>query len=378
MALGKGLESLIPRKSQNDLQENNQKAPTGDELAKSLPEPSSLMQASSVASQDLSQNQHQKLSESLNESNELVVNQKDLKKDYISDNFYSSSSYRHAPKKITEAIFNIEIDKIQSNPHQPRRYFDEASLKELAQSMREFGILQPIVVSKIETETDFGTSVSYQLIAGERRLLAAKMLGWERIPAVIRRLKDKAEGFEMAIVENLQRANLNPIETARAYAKLQDEFNMTQREIASRLGKSRETIANTLRLLNLPQYIQEAIADGKINESQARLLLSVEDLKEQQNIFQELLTKNFSVRALKQRISLKKTQEGSAMDLRQGSSVSPEILHLESELTELLGAQVKIEQYQGNDQGGKIIIRFYSPEEIYGLIQKIKNDGNIT
>jgi len=244
--------------------------------------------------------------------------------------------------------------------------------------MREFGILQPIVVSKIETETDFGTSVSYQLIAGERRLLAAKMLGWERIPAVIRRLKDKAEGFEMAIVENLQRANLNPIETARAYAKLQDEFNMTQREIASRLGKSRETIANTLRLLNLPQYIQEAIADGKINESQARLLLSVEDLKEQQNIFQELLTKNFSVRALKQRISLKKTQEGSAMDLRQGSSVSPEILHLESELTELLGAQVKIEQYQGNDQGGKIIIRFYSPEEIYGLIQKIKNDGNIT
>ncbi len=176
-----------------------------------------------------------------------------------------------------EHIFHLEVEKIKPNPHQPRREFDEELLKDLAASIREFGLLQPIVVSKIEKETDTGTQVEYQLIAGERRLRAAKILGLERVPAIIRSIMKDTEKLEMAIVENLQRENLNAIETARAYAKLQDEFGLTQREVAARLGKSRETIANTLRLLSLPSEIKEAVAKNKINESQARLLLTIEE-----------------------------------------------------------------------------------------------------
>jgi len=172
-------------------------------------------------------------------------------------------------KKIfaSDAIFHIEIDKISPNPYQPRKDFDEESLKELAASIRELGIIQPLIVSKIEKETSTGATVEYQLIAGERRLKAAKIAGLERVPVIVKRINQAAERMEMAIVENIQREDLNPVETARAYARLSDEFGLTQREIAVKLGKSRETIANTLRLLNLPTEIQDSVAEGKINES---------------------------------------------------------------------------------------------------------------
>ncbi len=273
-----------------------------------------------------------------------------------------------------EAIFHIEVSKIKPNPHQPRRDFDEESLKELAASIREFGVIQPLVVSKIEKETEYGTDVEYQLIAGERRLRAVQMLGWERVPAIVKKLSSHSERLELAVIENLQRENLNPIETARAYAKLQDEFNLTQREIASRLGKSRETIANTLRLLNLPMEIQDALTKNQINESQARLLLAIPDLNEQQTIFKDLLNNNLSVRELKSKLR-KSKKTGEAKELG-ATRVDPEIDIFEEELTELLGAKVKIVLESGpgqekNRTGGKIIIPFYSAEEIQGLVEKI-------
>lgn len=267
----------------------------------------------------------------------------------------------------TTPVFHIEVEKIKPNPHQPRRNFDEESLKELAASIREFGILQPLIVSKTEIETETGTGVLYELIAGERRLLAAKMLGLERVPAIIKIPRSDFERLEMAIVENIQRENLNPIETARAYAKLQDQFGLTQREIASRLGKSRETISNTLRLLNLSSEIQDAVSGKQISESQARLLLMLDDLGEQRIIFQELLSKNLSVRDLRNRI--KKTELASVSELVEVKPVDPEILSLQERLAELLGAQVKIDP-------PRVIITFYSPEEIEGIIQKIKTDSS--
>src|SRR3989344_4719501 len=148
----------------------------------------------------------------------------------------------------TDAIFQIEVERITSNPHQPRREFNEEALKELANSIREFGVLQPLVVSKIERETENGTSVEYELIAGERRLMASKLAGLRTVPAIVRSTSSDKEKLELAIIENIQRADLNPIETARAFAKLQDEFKLTQREIAARLGKSREAVANSVRL----------------------------------------------------------------------------------------------------------------------------------
>ncbi len=273
-----------------------------------------------------------------------------------------------AKRSTPDAIFHIEVEKIKPNPHQPRRDFDEEALKELAASIQEYGILQPLVVSKIERDTDSGTAVEYQLIAGERRLRAAQMLGWERVPVIIRSTVHRSEQLEMAIVENLQRENLSPIETARAYAKLQDEFGLTQREVASRLGKSRESVANTLRLLNLPSDIQDAVAKNQINESQGRLLLMIEDPKEQHRLFEELLNRTMTVRELKTRVHANKPGRRSILAL------DPTIKTLEEELCELLGANVKIEKEKAGD-AGKIIITFYSPEEIEGIIQKLHPDN---
>lgn len=284
-------------------------------------------------------------------------------------------------KLFKEAIFHVELSKIKPNPHQPRRDFDEESLKELAVSIREFGILQPLVVSKIEKETEFGSDVEYQLIAGERRWRAAKLLGLERVPVIIKNIVKDAERLEMAIVENLQRSDLNPIETARAYAKLQDVFGLTQREVASRLGKSRETVANSLRLLNLPKEIQDALAQGKINESQARLLLTIDEAPTQKALLEDLLNNNLSVRELRGRIKKTSPSSNRQNDFAAGhgmlKAVDPEILNLQEQLTELLGAQVKIEilRQARDKKGGKIIIDFYSPEEIQGIIQKLDNRG---
>jgi ParB family chromosome partitioning protein len=285
----------------------------------------------------------------------------------------SRTNPSQSSKKVaSESIFQIEVEKIFPNPHQPRRNFNPEELRELASSIREFGIIQPLLVSKLEKETETGTSVEYQLIAGERRLQAAKMAGLERVPVIIRKLTQKAEGLELAIIENLQRANLDSIETARAYSKLQDEFGLTQREIAARLGKSRETIANALRLLNLSSEIQDAIGKNQINESQARMLLAISDINEQQKLFKEILSQNLTVREIRSRIN--KTNQGQTAENQAQKSADPEIISMENQLKELLGAPVKIEK---KDNSGKIIIDFYSPEEIQGIIQKLNPHTNI-
>lgn len=278
----------------------------------------------------------------------------------------TSNNKSGGSRPFSEAVFHIEINKIKPNPYQPRRDFGAESLEELAASIREFGILQPLIVSKTEKETDFGADVEYQLIAGERRWRAAKMLGLERVPAIVKGVARDVDSLEMAIVENLQRENLNPIETARAYAKLQDVFGLTQREIAVRVSKSRETVANSLRLLNLPKEIQDAVADAKINESQGRLLLTIKEPAAQIAIFNDLLANNLSVRELRGRINKEKPQKTDGVKTATGV-VDSETLALEEKLTEILSAPVKIEK---TPNGGKIVISFYSEEELRGMINK--------
>jgi len=173
-------------------------------------------------------------------------------------------------------------------------------------------------------------------------------------------------------VENLQRSSLNPIETARAYAKLQDQFGLTQREVAAKLGKSRETIANAVRLLNLPTEIQDALADGKINESQGRLLLTIDDLSQQIAVFQDLLSNNLSVRELKNKIRRTTALTKEKMELpAENIAVDPEINDMQEKLMELLGAPVKIDAPADGSGKGKIVIQFFSPEEIRGIIEKL-------
>jgi ParB family chromosome partitioning protein len=271
---------------------------------------------------------------------------------------------------IGDAIFHIEVEKIKPNPYQPRKHFDEDALRDLANSIREFGILQPLVVSKIETETENGTHVEYQLIAGERRLMASKRAGLERVPVIIRQAAERAEQLELAIIENLQREDLDTIETARSYARLQDEFGMTQREVAARLGKSREVIGNALRLLSLPVEIQDALAHNQINESQARLLLSIPNVTVQKQLFADLLTKNFSVRELKAKIkNIHNPPELRERPVFGGQQTEDlETRDLQNRLKDVLGTDVKIER---RGESGKIVISFYSPEELYGVVKRI-------
>lgn len=280
------------------------------------------------------------------------------------------------PKKIFdhEAVFQIEIEKIKPNPDQPRRYFDETALRELAASIREYGVLQPIVVSKIQHDTEDGSEVEYQLIAGERRLLAAELAGLPRIPAIIRSIGARREQLELAILENLQREDLTPIETARAFARLQDEFSLTQREIAMKLGKSRESVANTLRLLNLPTIIQQALEEKKINESQGRLLLAVADLRQQEQLFQEIMQDNLSVRALKSRI--RTVNRGSAGEIARSSDKDsdPETLEIKERLELFFGAPVRVEK---NGDTGKIVISYYSPEELQNIISRLHESPTV-
>ena len=233
-----------------------------------------------------------------------------------------------------------------------------------------------MVVTKIEKTSSNGTEVEYQLISGERRLMASKLAGLERVPVIVRAAMTDRERLELAIIENIQRENLNPLETGRAYVKLQEQFGLTQREIAVRVGKSRESVANTMRLLNLPSFAQEALSKGQINESQARLLLMVSDMKEQQAIFNDLVMNSLSVRELRSRIKRNPIAGGEKpidkISFDTSSSMrpktDPEITSLEEQLMEVLGTKVKV---QSEGEGGKLMINFYSKEELQGLIDKL-------
>ena len=268
-----------------------------------------------------------------------------------------------------QSVFHIEVDRIRPNPHQPRREFDEVALRELASSIREFGVIQPLIVTKVVTDLEHGAAVEYELIAGERRLMAARMAGLRTVPVVVRRASTDREKLEIAIIENIQRRDLNPIETAKAFARLQDEFKLTQREIGARLGKSREAVANSVRLLNLPLEIQEAVAAGKLSESQARLLLSLDDIGEQTRMFNEIIGGKMSVREMKTRIERVKMEKTQGT----GSHVDPETSALRERLEEFLGTKVDLK-----DEGssGSIKINFYSKEELQGILDKLFG-GNV-
>lgn len=258
-----------------------------------------------------------------------------------------------------DSIFHIEVEKIKPNPYQPRHIFKEADLDELTASVREFGILQPLVVSKMTRDTPAGTTVEYELVAGERRLLAAKRAGLERVPAIVRAVDSRRTKLELALIENVQRSDLSPLEAARAYAKLQEEFGLTQREIALRVGKSREAVANALRLLQLSPEMLAALGDGRINETQARALLSVEDLTARTARFRDLLAGRTDARGPRVRTSSPHREP------------SPEDLHAARALEERFGAPVKVVREK---KGGKIVISFYSDEEYEGLRARLLGD----
>ncbi len=281
----------------------------------------------------------------------------------------ASRSSKKKDDQVQESIFHIEVDRIAPNPGQPRRHFDEAALRELANSIREFGFIQPLVVTKKEIETPAGIDVSYELIAGERRLNAAKLLGLPLVPAIVRKVNLEREKIELAIIENIQREALNPIETARAFQRLQEEFRMTQREIAAKLGKSRETVANSVRLLDLPAYIQEALQKGALSESHGRLLLAIDDPAAQKKLFDDIALRGLTTRDVKERVRIitKRPRAGGVHDIT-GGDLTPELKAMQDHLSAALGAPVEIHQGAAN---GKIMITFYSEEELDNILRRL-------
>ena len=198
-------------------------------------------------------------------------------------------------KPQKDSIFNIEIDKIKPNTYQPRKEMSQENLKDLADSIKEHGVLQPIIVTKIEKITDRGQDVEYELVAGERRWRASKLAGLPQVPVIVRGNSIAKKRLEVALVENIQRENLNPIDSALAFQQLRDDFNLRHRDIAEKVGKSRVAITNAFRLLTLPQKVQDAILDNKISEGHGRALLMAKP-EARVALFNKIVKKNLSVR----------------------------------------------------------------------------------
>ncbi len=264
------------------------------------------------------------------------------------------------------SIFWIDVEKINPNPYQPRREFDEGALRELADSIRQYGILQPLTVSRVEKETpDGGLLTEYELIAGERRLRASKLAGLSQVPVVIRIGDDNQAKLELAIIENLQREDLNAVDRAKAFARLVNEFGFTHTQIGKKVGKSREYVSNTMRLLQLPEEILQALAQGKISEGHTRPIMMLNDKPEEQMVlFKEIFYKKITVREA-ERIARNIATDRAR---KKETLIDPEISELEKKLQNTLGTRVHIER---RDVGGQIRIDFFSPEDLHVLLDII-------
>src|SRR3989344_81206 len=268
----------------------------------------------------------------------------------------TSSIPRGAEPVHTKNVTDVPIDAIVVNPYQPRVHFDQEKLEELTESIRKHGIIQPLIVHQ--------RGDSYVLIAGERRLQAAKKAGLSRVPVVLRAEKpQEQEQLELALVENIQRHDLNVVEESRAYQKLSKEFSLSQEEIAARVGKSRSAVANRMRLLSLPVEIQRALMEGVITEGHAKAILGVEGAEKQRALFSLIVSGKLTVRQAEDKIKTIAVRSHQRTVHRD-----PETQALEDQLTGALGTKVKVAH---SGSGGKIIINYYSKEDLDTLLSKI-------
>jgi len=270
----------------------------------------------------------------------------------------TTSSGEAVVSVISEAdkdkVLKISPNEININPMQPRKRFADTNMDELVDSIKQYGIIQPLIVSR--------ENGKFELIAGERRLRASKIIGLEKIPVVIRDT-DSQNKLEVALVENLQRENLNPMETAMAYRKLIDEFNLSQEEVAEKVGKARSSVANTLRVLNLPEEIQNALIDGRISESHAKILSGLETEAKQMVLFRKMLNTGLSVHDA--------AKEARRMGGTKQARVKINYADKDKEFAfrEFFGAKTEIIR---KGRGGQVVIEFYSDEELGEMAEKIK------
>ncbi|SHJ77670.1 chromosome segregation DNA-binding protein [Anaerobranca californiensis DSM 14826] len=259
------------------------------------------------------------------------------------------------------SILEIPINRIRPNPKQPRKNFSQESLQELAESIKIHGIIQPIVVRSIEG--------GYELVAGERRLRACKIAGLHTIKAVVQTFTDR-QLAELALIENLQREDLNPIEEAEAYQKLIDEFNLTQEQLSLRLGKSRSAIANTLRLLGLAKDVKEMVIKGLLKPGQARPLLVLDKIR-QKEVAKLIVEKSLNTRQIEKYVK-ELSEKEKKPKIKREDNINPEIKDVEERIMETIGVKVKI---KGNDKKGIIEINYYDENDLNKIIQLLLDKG---
>lgn len=262
-----------------------------------------------------------------------------------------------------ERLREVDVSEVKPNPFQPRETFDPIALNELKQSIAAKGIIQPITVREAGS--------GYELIAGERRLRAVNDLGIERIPAYVLEVTTDQEMIELSLIENIQRENLNPIDEANGYQTLISECNLTQDEVAKRVGKDRSTVTNFLRLLKLPQRIQKSLVNEEISQGHARALLALEDSSEQLTVWQETVKKSFSVRQVESLIRRKK-EPSAVQKTAAPEKVSPFIQEFENKLRTAFSTQVRI-RVAPRGHGGRIEIEYYSDDDIERILDIVEN-----
>jgi ParB family transcriptional regulator, chromosome partitioning protein len=269
------------------------------------------------------------------------------------------------PSQLEHGVEQIPVDQISTNPRQPRSRFSPEEMAELAASIRTHGVLQPLILTASEGNG------GYTLIAGERRLIAARQAGLETVPAVIREATQQ-DLLEIALIENVQRSDLGPLEAAEAYRQLSDDFGLSHEDISARVGKSRVSITNTLRLLKLPKSVQDALAEGQISEGHARVLLALPNQRAQEAALQTVLHQGLNVRQTEELI---RKLSGQKRENQSKEAAPPEVLELEEKLRSYLGTRVSLNHRQ---RGGTLVIHYYSDEELNGLVDKLLGGYSLT
>lgn len=270
-----------------------------------------------------------------------------------------------------DSIYWVEVEKVVPNPFQPRREFDQNKLQELADSIRMYGVLQPLTVTRKEVQRDDGTFYSeYELIAGERRLRASRLAGVAQVPVIIREgEQSEQEKLELAIIENLQREDLNAVDRAIAFRQLADQFGLSHAQVAQKVGRSREYVSNSIRLLGLPEHMLDSLKRSEMMEGHARTLLMLTDRPEEQEVvYREILLKKLSVREVERivrKIATDKVRKKNPGEFDAG------LIELEKKFTETLGTRVQI---QKTDFGGKLTIDYFSEEDLESILKRIKDE----
>jgi len=258
-----------------------------------------------------------------------------------------------------QSVLQVPIDRISANPYQPRQSFDQARLDELARSILEKGVIQPVTVRRKNGQEE------YELITGERRLRAARQTGYQTIPAIVMAVSSPEEMMELSLIENIQRDDLNPIHEARAYLRLQEECHLTQEEVATRVGKNRTTVANTLRLLKLPAEVQKCLLADEITMGHARALLGLENRTEQAELCKQVVKKGLSVRKVEELVKKRYEEKRESTPARKPHDLAA----AESIMQRILGTKVNINRRQHK---GKIEIEFYSTDDLNRILELLK------